>query len=111
MVTVQEFQTTEDLSPPKNGMRKICVVHSEGGYIFAARYRAIKDGEDYCHHYQITFDHSGTEYHIGQWPKLRSCREADREEFFEYLEANWPEDVEWLLFHPELYSVRFSPDV
>jgi len=119
MVISQEFgddsvNGLSELYVLKNGMDKICVVHSFMGYIFTARYRAIapnKHSTDFCHHYQITFDKGGAVYSIGEYPISTGCKEVDYDEFMEYLENNWPEDVEWLLFHPELYSGKFDPDV
>lgn len=93
-----------------NEFDKICVVHSLMGYIFVARYQAIQD-DSFAHYYQITFERSGVYYAIGQYPMARQCRDVTREEFFDYLEAAWPDDLEWFLFHPELYSVEYSPDV
>lgn len=115
MVISQEFRDDKnELSVLETGMDKICVVHSFMGYIFIARYRKIPPNEhwaDFCHHYQITFDKNQIQYAIGNYPISTSCKEVDRDEFMEYLETNWPEDVEWLLFHPELYSGKFDPDV
>lgn len=115
MIRVEEFRDgINELSVLKNGMDKICVVHSFMGYIFIARYRKLPQDKfyiDYCHHYQLTFDKRCVMYSIGSYPESTVCKEVDRDEFMEYLETNWPEDVEWLLFHPELYSGKFNPDV
>jgi len=119
MVVFQEFgdgrgNGLSELSVLENGMDKICVVHSFMGYIFIARYRAIPPSNvwtDFCHHYQITFEKGGVTYSIGEYPISTTCKEVGYDEFMLYLESDWPEDVGWLLFHPELYSGRFDPDV